>query len=84
MIEAPRFGGAKGKEFEKECVNIEQTFCSALKKIEDMKNKIFDMQCTDWCKAILEFRNTTKHIEVLILLIYFINYLYEIMRDKLI
>lgn len=67
-IEPPQFGGAKGPEYERGCRKIEEKFCNALKKIEDMKDKIFDMQSTEWCKAILEFRNTTKHIEVIGLL----------------
>lgn len=65
-IPKPKFGGARGPEFESYCDKIESMFKESLDDIEKVSDMILDVQNSDWFDEILKFRSRIKDIEVII------------------
>lgn len=65
-IPKPKFGGARGREFESYCDKIESMFKESLEDIEKVSYMILDVQNSDWFDEILKFRSRIKDIEVII------------------
>lgn len=66
VIPKPKFGGARGREFENYCDKIEDMFKESLEDIEKVSHMILNVQNSDWFDEILKFRNRMKDIEVII------------------
>ncbi|KAG5894356.1 hypothetical protein JTB14_031917 [Gonioctena quinquepunctata] len=65
-IPRPRFGGSKGKDFEKWAARIEKMFNDSLQDIENVRYRVFDVQIADWYDDILKFKTRMKDVEVVV------------------
>ncbi|CAG9819075.1 unnamed protein product [Phaedon cochleariae] len=65
-IPKPRFGGSRGKGFERWAERAEKMFSESLVEIEQVQFRILDVQMADWYDDILKFRTRMKDIEVVI------------------
>lgn len=63
-INKPKFGGARGEQFEAKCDQIEHMFHDALNNVQMVNHTILDVQAPSWYDDILQFRTVIKDIEV--------------------
>jgi hypothetical protein len=52
-VPKPRFGGARGEEFENVCEKVERLFAENLKAIIDVQQNILDVKTSSWYDDIL-------------------------------